>query len=130
MPGDTENEDIMQVHHTRMIRDMNDSIKMLQKVVFSETNIQRVAGPDETSTSNSHSEYLSTSSLLIFRITQQTLAIMASSFHAVPEVHGWDYHQKAIQLVYYLDKLPIDIAQELNDADPYGYDILVTMLTH
>ena len=36
MPGDTEEEDIMPVHDTRMIRDMNDSIKMMQKIVFSQ----------------------------------------------------------------------------------------------
>ena len=36
MPGDTEEENIMPVHDTRMIiRDMNDAIKMMYKVVFS-----------------------------------------------------------------------------------------------
>ena len=32
---------------------------------------------------------------------------------AVTEVHGWDDHHKAIQLVYYLDKLPINLLKNL-----------------
>ena len=42
----------------------------------------------DRSSSNSHCVCLLTSSLLILRITQQTLAIMASSFHTVPDVQG------------------------------------------
>ena len=40
MSGDTEEEDIMPVHDTRIIWDMNDSIKMMQKVIFSQIKYQ------------------------------------------------------------------------------------------
>ena len=43
-------------------------------------------------------------------------------------MHGWDSHQRALQLVSYLDETAINVAQELGDDELYDYDILVRLL--
>ena len=49
-------------------------------------------------------------------------------FRAVANVHGWDKHQRALQLVSYLDETAMNVAQELGDNELYDYDILVKLL--
>ena len=41
---------------------------------------------------------------------------------------GWDDHQRALQLVSYLDETDMNLAQELGDDELYDYDILVKLL--
>ena len=48
-------------------------------------------------------------------------------FQAVTDVHGWDSHQRVLQLVSYLDETAMNVAQELGD-ELYDYDILVQLL--
>ena len=43
-------------------------------------------------------------------------------------MHGWDDHQRALQLVSYLDERAMNVAQELRDDELYDYDILVKLL--
>ena len=49
-------------------------------------------------------------------------------FQAVADVHGWDDHQRALQLVSYLDETAMNVAQELGDDELHEYDILVKLL--
>ena len=49
-------------------------------------------------------------------------------FRAAADVHGWDNHQSALQLVSYLDETAMNVAQELGDDELYNYDILVKLL--
>ena len=41
---------------------------------------------------------------------------------------GWDKHQRALQLVSYLDEMAMNVAQELGDDKLYDHDILVKLL--
>ena len=50
-------------------------------------------------------------------------------FRTVADVHGWSKDQRALQLVSYLDKAAMNVAQELGDADLYNYDVLVILLS-
>ena len=50
-------------------------------------------------------------------------------FRAVADVHGWNKDQRALQLVSYLDETAMNVAQELEDADLYNYDVLVKLLS-
>ena len=43
-------------------------------------------------------------------------------------MHGWDDHQRDLQLVSYLDKTAMNVAQELGDDELYDYDILVKLV--
>ena len=43
-------------------------------------------------------------------------------------MHGWDSHQRALQLVSYLDETAMNVAQELGDDELHDYDILVKLL--
>ena len=45
------------------------------------------------------------------------------------DVHGWNKDQRALQLVSYLDETAMNVAQELEDADLYNYDVLVKLLS-
>ena len=49
-------------------------------------------------------------------------------FRAVADVHGWSKEQRALQLVSYLDKTAMNVAQELGDKDLYNYDVLIKLL--
>ena len=49
-------------------------------------------------------------------------------FRSIGDVHGWDDHQRALQLVSYLDETAMNVAQELGDDELYDYDILVKLL--
>ena len=51
-------------------------------------------------------------------------------FKAVADVHGWDKDkdQRALQLVSYLNKTAMNVAQELSDQELYNYDVLVKLL--
>ena len=49
-------------------------------------------------------------------------------FRAVAELQEWDDRMKAVQLVSYLDDLPMNIVQELSDDELYDYDVLVRTL--
>ena len=51
-------------------------------------------------------------------------------FKAVADVHGWDRHQCALQLVSYLDETAMNVAQELADDELYDlYDTLIKLLS-
>ena len=50
-------------------------------------------------------------------------------FRVLADVHGWSKDQRALQLVSYLDKTPMNVAQELGDNDLYNYDVLVKLLS-
>ena len=50
-------------------------------------------------------------------------------FRAVADVHGRSKHQRALQLVSYLDETAMNVAQELGDSDLYSYDVLVKLLS-
>ena len=49
-------------------------------------------------------------------------------FRAVAELQEWDDRMKAVQLVSYLDDLPMNIVQELSDNELYDYSVLVRTL--
>ena len=49
-------------------------------------------------------------------------------FKAVADVHGWDKDQRALQMVSYLDKKAMNVAQELSNRELYDYDVLVKLL--
>ena len=49
-------------------------------------------------------------------------------FRAVADVHGWSKEQRALQLVAYLDKTAMNVAQGLGDKDLYNYDVLIKLL--
>jgi hypothetical protein len=49
-------------------------------------------------------------------------------FRPIAEVQEWDDHLKVVQLVSYLDDLPMNVVQELSDLDLYDYDVLVQTL--
>ena len=44
------------------------------------------------------------------------------------DLQGWDDRQRAVQLVSYLDDLPMNVAQELSDEYLYNYGVLVRTL--
>ena len=50
-------------------------------------------------------------------------------FRAVADVHGWSKDQRALQLVSYLDKTAMNVAQELGDSELYNYDFLAKLLS-
>ena len=51
------------------------------------------------------------------------------NFRAVADVHGWSKDQRALQLVFYLDEIVMNVAQELGDNELYKYDVLVKLLS-
>ena len=56
------------------------------------------------------------------------LAVLVQTLPAVVDVYGWDDHQRDLQLVSYLDKTAMNVAQELGDDELYDYDIIVKLV--
>ena len=50
-------------------------------------------------------------------------------FKPVADVHDWDWDQRALQLVPYMDETAMNVIQELVDDELYDYDTLVKLLS-